>query len=117
MEENAEKSKEENYPKEASNNKSIDYLILEPFLKLNSKERFKFIDRFMSLCDPSDLMHLNKKLNEYKRDFISLLPIEIAEQILGQLDWKTLLNCCQVIFEKKKFYNQNLNSHNLKFSN
>jgi hypothetical protein len=65
-------------------------------LKSNSINRQQFIDKLLALCDPADLIYLSRRVDAYKRDFISLLPIEVVEVILKFLDWRTILNCCQV---------------------
>ena len=74
------------------------------YLKVNPNERRKFIDKFLKICEPKDLNYMSEKLDEYKKDFISQLPIEIVETILGHLDWRSLLNCCQVFFRTFHFY-------------
>jgi hypothetical protein len=61
------------------------------------QERRQFLDKCLLQCEPSDIEYLTTKLNEYKRDFILSLPLEIVEVILAKLDWKSLLNCCLVI--------------------
>ncbi len=63
-----------------------------------SKERTQFIRSFLSVCESNDLMYLAKKLDEVKKDFVLLLPLEIIEIILGFLDAKSLIKCCQVFF-------------------
>ncbi len=82
-------------PKEMSSKLQI---IKECFddLKANPNEKRMFIDDFLSLCDFADLMHLNNRLDDFKRDFIALLPNEIVEIIISNLDWETLLICAQV---------------------
>lgn len=60
------------------------------------EERVGFINKFLSMCSPADLTQVNVKLEELKRDFICMLPIEVVEVILKCLDWKSLLNCCKV---------------------
>jgi hypothetical protein len=65
-------------------------------LKVNSIERRVYLDKFLSYLDSSDLMYLSSRLDEYKKDFISCMPIEIIELILSNLDLNTLFNCCQV---------------------
>lgn len=65
-------------------------------LKINSKERRAYLDKFLSYLDSTDLMYLSTRLDEYKTDFVSCMPIEIVELILSNLDLKTLFNCCQV---------------------
>ncbi len=64
--------------------------------KKNSIERRAYLDKLLSYLDSSDLMYLSSKLDEYKKDFVGCMPIEIVEIIFSNLDLKTLLNCCQV---------------------
>ena len=59
-------------------------------------ERFSFINKFLSLCKSEDLAYLMAKMDELKRDFLCMLPVEVVEIILVNLDWKDLLTCCQV---------------------
>jgi len=68
----------------------------EEYKKLDIREKQKFIDRFLKICEPDELFYLDDRLDKYKKDFICLLPIEIVEIIFGYLDWKSLLACCQV---------------------
>jgi hypothetical protein len=72
--------------------------LLEAFkeLKENSSDRQEFIDSFLECCNSNDLFYLNSKLNDFKRDFLTILPNEIIQLILNYLDWKDLINCCQV---------------------
>jgi hypothetical protein len=82
-----------------SNNIQKDLDKLESIFKTIpscSDEKLKFINKFLSLCDPNDLMYLSKKLDEFKCDFVNLLPIEIVEIILRFLDIESLISCCQV---------------------
>lgn len=64
--------------------------------KKNSKRRELVIDKLLAMCDTDDLVYLNKRVDDYKRDFFALLPLELIERILVFLDWQTILNCCQV---------------------
>ena len=66
------------------------------YLKENSDSRQNFIDKFLKICDSKDINYLSAKIDEYKKDFINLLPIEIVHLILSYLDWKTMLSCAQV---------------------
>jgi hypothetical protein len=66
---------------------------LEPQSK---PDRRLFIDEFLRMCNSNDLNYLSRKLDDYKRDFICLLPNELIEIVLNYLDWKSLLSCCQV---------------------
>lgn len=78
---------------------------LNEFNQLSPDLRKQFIDALLLKCNPSDLHYLEAKISEYKRDFLSYLPSEIAYFILDYLDWKDLLNCCQVISLGLKEYN------------
>ena len=68
------------------------------FAKLAGPERLDFFDRMLRLCSSNDLMYLSTRLDECKRDFVSLLPTEVVDKILTYLDWKDLLSCSQVGF-------------------
>ncbi len=70
----------------------------ELFLCLGNKqnERKRFLDKFLSLCQPSDMAHMSMKLDIYKQDLMKVLPTEVVEIILSFLDWKELLKCAQV---------------------
>ena len=68
----------------------------EDYKKLERNAKQEFMDRFLKICEPDDLFYLNNKLENYKKDFICSLPIEIVEIIFSYLDWKSLLSCCQV---------------------
>ena len=68
----------------------------ESFKNLSIREKHEFIDNFLKICEPHDLFYISSKLEVYKKDFISLMPIEVVENILGYLDWQSLINCCQV---------------------
>lgn len=70
--------------------------LFEAFNQLKSTDRLQFIDSFLSNCNSNDLFYLNLRLNDIKKDFLNILPIEISALILNYLDWKDLLNCCQV---------------------
>lgn len=63
---------------------------------IDKNERFTFINSFLNLCKPEDLAHLMTRMDELKRDFLCMLPVEVVEIILEYLDWKNLLTCCQV---------------------
>jgi hypothetical protein len=75
-------------------------IILNSFneLKLNSTERFQFIDSFLENCNAHDLFYLSQRLDELKKDFFSILPLEVTGIILSHLSWKDLLTCCRVSF-------------------
>ena len=83
-------------PDQGKDLKSRLELTFKSLESITAQERTDFIHKFIDLCSPSDLAQVNMKLEELKRDFICMLPIEIVEVILSYLDWKSLLNCCQV---------------------
>lgn len=63
----------------------------------NAKEsREVLIDKLLAMCEPDDLVYLSKRIDQFKRDFFALLPLELIERVLVYLDWETILNCCQV---------------------
>lgn len=67
---------------------------------LNKPKREQLIDKVLAMCEPEDLVYLSKRLDDFKRDFFALLPLEIIERVLNFLDWKSVLNCCQVYKNK-----------------
>ena len=76
----------------------------------SSEERTQFLDTFLGLCEPDDLMHMSRRLDALKRDFICLLPLEVVEIVLNFLDTKSLLSCCQVShvwnYKLSKYFNK-----------
>lgn len=69
----------------------------------NAKEsREVLIDKLLAMCEPDDLVYLSKRIDQFKRDFFALLPLELIERVLVFLDWETILKCCQV--GKIQFY-------------
>lgn len=63
----------------------------------NAKEsREVLIDKLLAMCEPDDLVYLSKRIDQFKRDFFALLPLELIERVLVFLDWETILKCCQV---------------------
>lgn len=68
-------------------------------LREDSKRRQNFFIDLLKICEPQDLVFMEQNLAEYKRDFFVYLPNEIVEIIIGFLDWKSLLNCCLVVWQ------------------
>lgn len=80
-------------------NAIVDYSFLSQHLGAaasDSQKREAFLNNVLKMCEPQDLVYLTERLDEFKRDFFVLLPIELVERCLTYLDWKSLLNCCQV---------------------
>ncbi|KAK7895826.1 hypothetical protein WMY93_021151 [Mugilogobius chulae] len=67
------------------------------FLTLNDQQRNQALDQLISLSGAVQLRHLSNGLETLlKRDFLRLLPLELAFYLLRWLDPQTLLTCCLV---------------------
>lgn len=67
------------------------------FLSLNDQQRNQSLDQLISLSGAAQLRHLSNGLETLlKRDFLRLLPLELAFYLLRWLDPQTLLTCCLV---------------------
>lgn len=67
------------------------------FLSLNDQQRNQVLDQLISLSGAAQLRHLSNGLETLlKRDFLRLLPLELAFYLLRWLDPQTLLTCCLV---------------------
>lgn len=67
------------------------------FLTLNDQQRIQSLDTLISLSGAVQLRHLSNGLETLlKRDFLRLLPLELAFYLLRWLDPQTLLTCCLV---------------------
>ena len=55
----------------------------DSFAKLSGPERLDFFNQMLSLCSSNDLMYLSTRLDEYKRDFVSLLPTEVVSALVS----------------------------------
>lgn len=67
------------------------------FLTLNDQQRNQSLDHIISLSGAAQLRHLSNGLETLlKRDFLRLLPLELAFYLLRWLDPQTLLCCCLV---------------------
>lgn len=59
-------------------------------------ERILAIDRLIDQCEPTQVRHMMKVIEpQFQRDFISLLPKELALQVLSYLDPSDLLRAAQ----------------------
>uniref|UniRef100_A0A3Q0S546 F-box and WD repeat domain containing 2 n=1 Tax=Amphilophus citrinellus TaxID=61819 RepID=A0A3Q0S546_AMPCI len=76
------------------------------FLTLNDQQRNQSLDHLISLSGAAQLRHLSNGLETLlKRDFLRLLPLELAFYLLRWLDPQTLLTCCLVCKQWNKVIN------------
>lgn len=67
------------------------------FGQLSSEEQTVTLNELIRGCGSEQLWHLQHTLPDFLfRDFISLLPQEINEKILGYVDAPSLLEACMV---------------------
>ncbi|CAO1327629.1 unnamed protein product [Diamesa hyperborea] len=72
----------------------MEWLML--FNRWTNAERIWAIDRLIEHCEPTQVRHMMKVIEpQFQRDFISLLPKELALQVLSYLDPKDLLRAAQ----------------------
>ena len=71
--------------------------IEKQFKLLSGEQKNQTLDVLISACGGSQLYHLTTILDRLvKRDFLALLPKEIAFYLLSFLNTSTLEVCCQV---------------------
>ncbi|KAH8329647.1 hypothetical protein KR074_006377 [Drosophila pseudoananassae] len=71
-------------------------LWLAQFQRWSHAERLLAVDRLIDHCDPSQVRHMMKVIEpQFQRDFISLLPRELALFVLSYLEPKDLLRAAQ----------------------
>lgn len=71
-----------------------DWLV--QFQRWSHAERLLAIDQIIEHCEPTQVRHMMKVIEpQFQRDFISLLPKELALQVLSFLDPKDLLRAAQ----------------------
>ncbi|XP_067645673.1 F-box/WD repeat-containing protein 7 [Eurosta solidaginis] len=69
---------------------------LTQFQRWTHVERLMAIDRLIEHCEPTQVRHMMKVIEpQFQRDFISLLPRELALQVLAYLEPKDLLRAAQ----------------------
>ncbi|XP_059609176.1 F-box/WD repeat-containing protein 7 [Phlebotomus argentipes] len=69
---------------------------LMQFQRWTQPERLLALDRLIDLCEPTQVRHMMKVIEpQFQRDFISLLPKELALQVLSYLEPKDLLRAAQ----------------------
>lgn len=66
------------------------------FQSWSNGEKIQAIDALIRRCDASHVRHMMKAIEPlFQRDFISLLPKELALTVLGYLQPKDLLRAAQ----------------------
>ncbi|XP_046373811.2 F-box/WD repeat-containing protein 2-like [Haliotis rufescens] len=71
--------------------------VSKKFLLLSNDQRNDTLDKLISCSGPHQLNHLSTRLPQLLyRDYIGLLPQEVAYHILQYLPGHTLLDCCTV---------------------
>uniref|UniRef100_A0A8W7PAS8 F-box/WD repeat-containing protein 7 n=1 Tax=Anopheles coluzzii TaxID=1518534 RepID=A0A8W7PAS8_ANOCL len=69
---------------------------LMQFQRWTHVERLLAVDRLIEHCEPTQVRHMMKVIEpQFQRDFISLLPKELALQVLSYLEPKDLLRAAQ----------------------
>ncbi|XP_024080548.1 F-box/WD repeat-containing protein 7-like isoform X2 [Cimex lectularius] len=81
-------------PKEHPPPEIADWLL--QFQKWSNAERILAIDRLIETCEPTQVRHMMQLIEpQFQRDFISLLPKELALLVLSFLEPKDLLRAAQ----------------------
>lgn len=66
------------------------------FQRWSHVERLVAVDRLIEHCEPTQVRHMMKVIEpQFQRDFISLLPKELALQVLSYLEPRDLLRAAQ----------------------
>lgn len=69
---------------------------LRQFQDWGNAERLMAVDELISLCEPTQVRHMMQVIEpQFQRDFISLLPKELALYVLSFLEPKALLQAAQ----------------------
>ncbi|XP_052794384.1 F-box/WD repeat-containing protein 7-like isoform X2 [Mya arenaria] len=69
---------------------------LKQFQDWGNAERLMAVDELISLCEPTQVRHMMQVIEpQFQRDFISLLPKELALYVLSFLDPRDLLQAAQ----------------------
>ncbi|XP_061400665.1 F-box/WD repeat-containing protein 7 [Musca vetustissima] len=69
---------------------------LQQFQRWSHAERLLAVDCLIEHCEPTQVRHMMKVIEpQFQRDFISLLPRELALQVLSYLDPQDLLRAAQ----------------------
>lgn len=72
----------------------MDWLL--QFQRWTNAERLVAVDKLIEQCEPTQVRHMMKVIEpQFQRDFISLLPKELALHVLSYLEPKDLLRAAQ----------------------
>lgn len=79
------------------------------FQKWTHVERLLAIDQLIEQCEPTQIRHMMQVIEpQFQRDFISLLPKELALTVLSFLEPKDLLRAAQTCYTWKYLVDDNL---------
>lgn len=79
------------------------------FQQWSHVERILAVDRLIEHCEPTQVRHMMKVIEpQFQRDFISLLPKEVALQVLSFLPPKDLLRAAQTCVSWRYLCDDNL---------
>ncbi|XP_031619481.1 F-box/WD repeat-containing protein 7 isoform X2 [Contarinia nasturtii] len=82
---------------------------LNQFKQWSHVERLVAVDRLIEHCEPTQVRHMMKVIEpQFQRDFISLLPGELALQVLSYLTPKDLLRAAQTCKSWRALCDDNL---------
>ncbi|XP_055325020.1 F-box/WD repeat-containing protein 7 isoform X5 [Sitodiplosis mosellana] len=82
---------------------------LNQFKQWSHVERLVAVDRLIEHCEPTQVRHMMKVIEpQFQRDFISLLPEELALQVLSYLAPKDLLRAAQTCKSWRALCDDNL---------
>lgn len=79
------------------------------FQRWTNAERLLAVDQLIEQCEPTQVRHMMKVIEpQFQRDFISLLPKELALQVLSYLEPKDLLRAAQTCISWRFLADDNL---------
>ncbi|XP_055532445.1 F-box/WD repeat-containing protein 7 [Wyeomyia smithii] len=82
---------------------------LQQFQRWTPVERLVAVDLLIEHCEPTQVRHMMKVIEpQFQRDFISLLPKELALQVLSYLEPKDLLRAAQTCHSWRFLADDNL---------
>lgn len=77
-------------------NKNLTHNRTTQFQKWSNAERIVAINELIACCDPTQVRHMMQVIEpQFQRDFISLLPREVALSVLSFLEPRDLLRAAQ----------------------
>jgi F-box-like len=79
------------------------------FQRWTNVERLVAVDKLIETCEPTQVRHMMKVIEpQFQRDFISLLPKELALHVLSYLEPKDLLRAAQTCISWRFLADDNL---------